>query len=1119
MRANDTCKMIKTSAGFSFLPFVSVGCLFCAGLASGQTNVWTNSASGYWEQPFWSAGALPGTNQDIVFTNAWQALAIGQSTVQAAPDSLTIGSLIVAAPLGTFSEVLMNYAGTNNPLVIAGTNAWQGALVIGTNSAFEILDSALQVQNGYPTFTNGAFTVGGAFDQGEYSTVNAGVVQVGLIGPGTYNLTNGFVQIGQEFVGSNYPSIFNQFGGTNTMTTLQLPVGGEYDLYGGVLTGTINLRDGAVNQWGGSYSGSLDFVNGGYSLNGGSFTCTTLNLPTHNYTFANTTMFGNMVQTGGTNFSGAVDIWGVSAIGYGFFRGLYTLTNGALFVSGSLHVGPLSTYQQSGGLSTNSGVAVDGNVFGREVEVGTFGLSGGLLSTPAIGIADANYGQSGGTNQVAGEVTFTTTEFEIDYGIFQESGSFSLTAGRLAASSLLANFGGAGSCNQSGGTLQLQQNLSLTGGPGPQTAFYGYVLTGGQLIAPNISVSNGVVFQHVGGTISNSGVLTLAAGTWMARTNQTDLGKLMLTISGGSTNSTISFPGNASTLHFADSSTMAWPSQALLTISNWNGSPGGGGRQQIFFGNNSSGLTLQQLKQIQFINPAGANGPSPAAILSTGEIVPARFTGVTTHYVSQTSPSPAPPYGTPQTAAHDIQSAVDVSIDGDSVLVEPGSYTLSKQITVTNGIRLQGVGGASQTFLNGQDTWCLAISNALVVADGFTFQSGSEGVVMTGATIQNCNFTNFYADTSGGAIMMSGGIVSNVVVTYNRGPDEDGVAVRCSDSGLITDSLILANPRVMAGGTGIALANSRLQNSVVSGALAAGNVGGVAVSAISSMIVGCTISNNFTISGFGGGAYLKDSFMDRCIVTGNMVGGGGSGSGGGGIFEIDSTIRNSLIFSNSVFSHDPEPTWGGLGGGVYMQGGALINCTVAGNTAQEFTEYPGGGAGVFAQSGGITNCVIYFNYLNVNDRASSNWYNMGPAIFDHCCTAPDPGGAGDTTQDPQLVIGYHLAATSSCVGTGLVQPWMIGAQDLDGNPRSRAQSVDMGAYEYRPYLSMRRSGANLVVSWPSPGSAGSILEQAASIGQTQNWITNSASVSDDGTNKTVTVSATSGPHFFRLYLP
>jgi len=143
-----------------------------------------------------------------------------------------------------------------------------------------------------------------------------------------------------------------------------------------------------------------------------------------------------------------------------------------------------------------------------------------------------------------------------------------------------------------------------------------------------------------------------------------------------------------------------------------------------------------------------------------------------THYVSQTSPSPTPPYLSPQTAAHNIQDAVDVASDGDTVLVAPGDYGVTNQINVTNAVRLQSTGGASETFVTGnavvnQGLWCLGISNALAVADGFTLRRGTGdpgGAILVGGTIQNCTFTNFYV--SYGSIVISGGIVSNVVVSF-----------------------------------------------------------------------------------------------------------------------------------------------------------------------------------------------------------------------------------------------------------------------------------------------------------------------------------------------------------------
>lgn len=292
---------------------------------------------------------------------------------------------------------------------------------------------------------------------------------------------------------------------------------------------------------------------------------------------------------------------------------------------------------------------------------------------------------------------------------------------------------------------------------------------------------------------------------------------------------------------------------------------------------------------------------------------------------------------------------------------------------------------------------------------------------------------------------MNGGVVSNSTVSYMRYPT-DGIAVY-GDGALMTDCLVLGIPRP-GRGTGVSLTNSQLQNSVISGVGGSTQDGGPALSALSSSVVGCTISNNLNIA-TGGGVHLENSVMDRCIVTHNI--GGGECSGGGGIFEINSVIRSSLVTSNSLTFSSGEPGCGSFGGGVYMRGGSLLNCTVAGNTARVIPNGTGGGGGVYAESGGITNCIIYFNQVFVTNNPSSNWLSTGTAIFDHCCTTPDPGGAGNITQDPQFVDlangDFHLTSASPCIDAGMTQPWMVGAQDLDGHPRVSGTSVDIGAYE------------------------------------------------------------------------
>jgi hypothetical protein len=187
--------------------------------------------------------------------------------------------------------------------------------------------------------------------------------------------------------------------------------------------------------------------------------------------------------------------------------------------------------------------------------------------------------------------------------------------------------------------------------------------------------------------------------------------------------------------------------------------------------------------------------------------------------------------------------------------------------------------------------------------------------------------------------------------------------------------------------------------------------------------------------------------MDRCIITGNQAGQSliDEAGWGGGIFATNSVVRNSLIAGNGAHSGYQYPREGalpGFGGGVYLRGGSLVNCTVAQNSASE------AGSGLYVETGAVRNSIVYFN----SGSSSANWYNAGAGVFDHTCTTPDPGGSGNIADDPQFLDhtngNYRLAAASPCIDAGVNESWMSGAQDLDGNPRIYNNGiVDIGAYE------------------------------------------------------------------------
>jgi hypothetical protein len=577
-------------------------------LLYGQVNSWTNPASGNWEDPNWSLGVLPGSGQAILFTNGgWKALAIGPNTVENHPQTLNVQSITVSAPSNSYNVLLLNYAGNTTPVQAA-------TVTINSNAALTTLASTLLVTN--TGSSEYRLEIGGTVNHGEFSTVSASFLSLGSVGPGVYNLTNGILNVGTGYVGGTYTGRIVQQDGFDYVGLLRVLGLGEYDLLGGVLNGPVELYFGGIlKQSGGVCNGGLR-LDGSFLLQGGTFAATALMVPPIS------TDTGLVMQTGGTNQCGALQVgWAVGGFqNFGF--GSYVLTNGTLFTSGTT-INTSGSFSQSGGTHAVQGpCSLFGNVVGPDqAGYAYYLLEGGSLSSSSIELSLANFNQSGGTNQVSGDLALDT----VMTGVLSPYTDYYLYGGLLMASNQFINYSAPGGAfTQSGGTNDVANLLSVSG---PGYNFYGYGLYGGQLSAPNILLTNGGVFYQGGGAIVNNGRLTLANGTWLAGQGTQQLGQLQLGVGSttGNTNSTLSLPAGPCVLLFADSSSLTWSNGASLTIENWHGSLQGGGQSQVAFGASSGGLTAQQLGQIYFHDPAGfPSGTYPARLLPTGEITPGR---------------------------------------------------------------------------------------------------------------------------------------------------------------------------------------------------------------------------------------------------------------------------------------------------------------------------------------------------------------------------------------------------------------------------------------------------------------------------------------------------------------
>jgi hypothetical protein len=166
-----------------------------------------------------------------------------------------------------------------------------------------------------------------------------------------------------------------------------------------------------------------------------------------------------------------------------------------------------------------------------------------------------------------------------------------------------------------------------------------------------------------------------------------------------------------------------------------------------------------------------------------------------------------------------------------------------------------------------------------------------------------------------------------------------------------------------------------------------------------------------------------------------------AGYGPAGVYLIGGgRLENSLVYGNSAANYVA---------GVRMTGGAMVNCTIAGNVA------PGNQAevGVHNYSGGtLTNCIMYGNGIGAFNE---NYYGTNTAVWSSCAPELTAGVQGNVTGNPRFVDAahddYRLSLGSPCLDSGTNVTAIV--DDFDRTPRpllGYAGSTvrhDMGAYE------------------------------------------------------------------------
>jgi parallel beta-helix repeat protein len=373
-----------------------------------------------------------------------------------------------------------------------------------------------------------------------------------------------------------------------------------------------------------------------------------------------------------------------------------------------------------------------------------------------------------------------------------------------------------------------------------------------------------------------------------------------------------------------------------------------------------------------------------------------------------------------------IQQGIDASADGDTVLVQPGTYveninfnghnivlgslflTMGDTIFVATTIIDGDLTGRVVTFENGENS--TAVICGFTIRNGFALLgAGIYCVDYSSPTISDNSITENSADANGGGIycFRSSPIIIRNTIRGNTAGGAYGLGggIYCNDS----DPPIRGNTITENLGSGICCedANPLIRNNLISDNLGSGIICRTGSFAI---ISGNIISGNtaFGPGSYGGGICCVTSHP---TIDGNTICGNSAMEDGGGIFchyNCSPVIINNLIYENSAGTH---------GGGIHCGLGSspmIRNNTIRGNYATY------GGGLLFSDTSPITtNIILWANSAPNGSEVYS--YNSSTEIS-YCNIQGGWEGEGNIDCDPMFCYpdtgNFYLSEGSCCIGAG-----------------------------------------------------------------------------------------------------
>ena len=353
-----------------------------------------------------------------------------------------------------------------------------------------------------------------------------------------------------------------------------------------------------------------------------------------------------------------------------------------------------------------------------------------------------------------------------------------------------------------------------------------------------------------------------------------------------------------------------------------------------------------------------------------------------------------------------IQAAIDAAVNGDEVVVAPGTWTgtgdnvidfLGKSITVrsSNGpgvTIIDGQGARRGVAFSGGET-IDSVLKGFTVRNGFVPgpQIGSEGggiwcATNTAAAIIDCTVTGNIAWAGSGVMLRGTNSMSGCTIDNNNSPDNTSVSsyaggVYCIGNSIVSNCDIFDNGAYWGGGVVFLNSDGQFINCTISGNSGVQG-GGVYIRDQSPTLNQCRIESN--TAQYGGGAYLfigaSPVFLD-CVINDNV---GTSYAG-----AVSAYQNGSAVFENCTISHNSTPGNGGAFWFLLSQSDmAINNCRITSNSSG------GTGGGLYSDNGlvTLTDTLVCDNSPN---QVVGPWSNGGGneiseiCMTGACCDGPD----------------------------------------------------------------------------------------------------------------------------------